>query len=636
MTDDYRTDENIRSDFEVTAYFEEVFYDLNYIAGEHGRIEGAAQQRVQGGSHSEGVTAIPDEDCLFIGWSDGVKTAYRQDRFVSGDLEVTALFEKAFEGGDGTLANPYGISTYKQFLNIPQFNKAGTHFALTGDIPLSGVKHEPLFDDSKRFQSNLDGKGFSITGMTVDSYTPFPSLLGFIGAYGGVKNLSITGFHITLTDYDTSIKPLCAGALCGVSFGTVENVSASGSITGNGLTHGGVCVGGLIGQAHTVLTDCHSGVDIRISNHKLRGDYGLNVGGLTAMTGADVYDCSADGSIYVHGIETGYIGGLIGTIYDLNYSPTVYIQNCHASVDIDSNGNSVGGLLGFTYNKLDYYIDNCSAKGNVSADSASGGLIGSLYANYFHISDCFATGNVYGQYWIGGLLGDISTMDSVRRGQVENCYATGNIESTFFNAGGFIGSSLNVNFYRCYATGTVIGTDGAGAGGGFASDITDSNVEECFSTGKVIGDMFLGGFAVGTSGTTVKNCYSSSDIYVKESKFYEVGGFVTMMSGEILNCYYSGKIIGAEGITTKDIFGFVSRSVYKDVVTNCHWARYPDTLAVDSHDLIHNNFNDDFDITSHEDITDLYSLADTLNEGMESPVWVNVPNGVPQLGFMIK
>lgn len=72
-----------------------VVYDVEYIAGENGKILGENVQRVYEGEDALAVMAIPEDGYIFVGWSDGYETAYRVDLEIKGDLEVTALFKEA-------------------------------------------------------------------------------------------------------------------------------------------------------------------------------------------------------------------------------------------------------------------------------------------------------------------------------------------------------------------------------------------------------------------------------------------------------------------------------------------------------------------------------------------------------------
>jgi len=84
----------VTEDKTYTAKFGVRTYELQYMAGEHGRIEGKSEQGLLYLEDGEEVTAIPDEGFMFTGWTDGVRTASRKDTAVEGDIYVTAMFEQ--------------------------------------------------------------------------------------------------------------------------------------------------------------------------------------------------------------------------------------------------------------------------------------------------------------------------------------------------------------------------------------------------------------------------------------------------------------------------------------------------------------------------------------------------------------
>ena len=95
-TDNPRTDENVTEDLVVTAQFTKIV-SLEYIAGEGGSLTGETAQRVLLGADATPVTAVPDPDFAFTGWSDGNQDNPRTDLDVSGDLVVTANFAELFD-----------------------------------------------------------------------------------------------------------------------------------------------------------------------------------------------------------------------------------------------------------------------------------------------------------------------------------------------------------------------------------------------------------------------------------------------------------------------------------------------------------------------------------------------------------
>lgn len=79
------------------------YFDVEYGVqnDEGGRVEGTLNQRVAGGTTTEPVEAIADDDYVFIGWSDGYTEALRSDRDVSENFKVFAIFTPVEENEEG-------------------------------------------------------------------------------------------------------------------------------------------------------------------------------------------------------------------------------------------------------------------------------------------------------------------------------------------------------------------------------------------------------------------------------------------------------------------------------------------------------------------------------------------------------
>lgn len=88
-----RHDSNILSDFSVTAEFKKIICQVNFIAGEHGDIEGEIEQFVEYGGSTTTVVAVAEYGYRFVKWSDGVYTAERKVYNLKSDITLTAYFE---------------------------------------------------------------------------------------------------------------------------------------------------------------------------------------------------------------------------------------------------------------------------------------------------------------------------------------------------------------------------------------------------------------------------------------------------------------------------------------------------------------------------------------------------------------
>jgi hypothetical protein len=94
-----RTDTNVTTDLAVTARFASNTCTLTYNAGAGGSITGTTPQTVASGANGSRVTAVPSTGYRFVQWSDGVITASRTDRYVTADLNVTAVFAPSEPAG---------------------------------------------------------------------------------------------------------------------------------------------------------------------------------------------------------------------------------------------------------------------------------------------------------------------------------------------------------------------------------------------------------------------------------------------------------------------------------------------------------------------------------------------------------
>ena len=89
-----RTDRNVQEEVKATAEFALNVYTLTYKAGEHGTIAGNDTQQVKHGKDGESVEAKANPGYHFVQWSDGVTENPRTDKKVTGDINVTAEYEK--------------------------------------------------------------------------------------------------------------------------------------------------------------------------------------------------------------------------------------------------------------------------------------------------------------------------------------------------------------------------------------------------------------------------------------------------------------------------------------------------------------------------------------------------------------
>jgi len=301
--------------------------------------------------------------------------------------------------GDGTPGNPYIITTCTELQNMK--NNLAASYALGNDIDCSdtvnwnsGKGFETVGNMTTKFTGNFDGKGFTITGLTINR--PTELYLGLIGYTEGtniviqnvtLKNFDIrndTGFTGTLVGYaytGVTIKNIkilntnvisgdYVGGLTGYFRGTlIDNVYVSGNIEGD--TRVGGILSTLSGATGGTLSNA-------TFNGTLKGT--SSIGGLVGYTLVNVFikDSSATGTITgLSSINSGQIGGLVGTFkattLDTSYSRmNVQCSSCTTSV------GAVGGMIGYMESGS---VNRSYSTGTVTSNvTTKGGLIGSYVA----------------------------------------------------------------------------------------------------------------------------------------------------------------------------------------------------------------------------------------------------------------
>ena len=209
---------------------------------------------------------------------------------------------------------------------------------LTADINLTGKDWTPIGTDyDNSYTGTFDGGGHTITGLTVTTNDEYAGLFGYLGSFNNgaatVKNVVMDGIQITCNH-----RLGYAGGVAGFSWGTIENCSVSGSISGT------VSVGGVVGvQRDHPITGCSSSATVKGT---------INVGGVAGQTifGATLTACYATGNVIIEIDRTQNIsgGGLVG------FNDGISLLSCYATGNVTSTGSStgymhIGGFLGNNY-----------------------------------------------------------------------------------------------------------------------------------------------------------------------------------------------------------------------------------------------------------------------------------------------
>ena len=234
--------------------------------------------------------------------------------------------------GSYTVYNADGLMNVAELVNG---GKSDINITLDTDIDLTGKDWTPIgtsFHNS--YTGTFDGGGHTITGLTFTTNDKYAGLFGWLNKAGTVKNVVMEGVQITSNQiYGGSI-----GGVAGYSWGTIENCSVSGSVSGT------VYVGGVVGvQIDGSITGCSSSATVKGT---------VDVGGVAGQTNssATLTACYATGNVTIEIAPKKNIagGGLVG----MNAGSSLLA--CYATGNVTSTGSStgyvhIGGFLGNNY-----------------------------------------------------------------------------------------------------------------------------------------------------------------------------------------------------------------------------------------------------------------------------------------------
>ena len=279
----------------------------------------------------------------------------------------------SIDGAEATEAYSYDSNTktitiysgegLKVAADVVNSGDTDINIILDNDIDLSDIDWTPIGTESRPYTGNFDGGGHTITGLKIDkSGTDYVGLIGCLGSGGKVQNVTLTNISVSGAN--------CVGGIAGQNYGTVENCSVNGTVTGKGFTD----TGGIAGTNYGTISGCSAEGTVTGS---------VNVGGIAGLC--------------VPNYDTG-TGSLIGST----------IEGCHSTAAV-SGISSVGGVVGNLGNGCSFMA--CYSTGNVTAtitdgNASVGGVVG--INGQGTVTACYhATGEITssGGDRIGGIAG---------------------------------------------------------------------------------------------------------------------------------------------------------------------------------------------------------------------------------------
>ena len=257
-------------------------------------------------------------------WQAGGEYTYTVSLAAAKDLGYTIE-----SNGSYTVTSADGLMNVAELVNG---GKTDINITLDKNIDLTGKGWTPIgtsFDNS--YTGTFDGGGHTITGLAVTTNDQFVGLFGYLNRAGTVKNVVMEGVLITSNHMFG-----CTGGVVGYSWGTIENCSVSGSVSGTD------CVGGVVGsQKAGSIIGCCSSATVK-GTHYVGGVAGEKWGTMTA--------CYATGNVTLEIASPKNLSG--GGVVGLNGGSRVLA--CYATGNVTSTGSStgnvhIGGLFGDSY-----------------------------------------------------------------------------------------------------------------------------------------------------------------------------------------------------------------------------------------------------------------------------------------------
>ena len=260
-------------------------------------------------------------------WQAGGEYTYTVSLAAAKDLGYTIE-----SNGSYTVTSADGLMNIAKLVNG---GKSDINITLDTDIDLTGKDWTPIGTDyDNSYKGTFDGGGHTITGLTFTTNDEYAGLFGWLNRAGTVKNVVMEGVQITSNQiYGGSI-----GGVVGSGWGTIENCSVSGSVSGT------VYVGGVVGvQIGGSITGCSSSATVKGM---------VDVGGVAGQTNssATLTACYATGNVIIEMDPKKNIAG--GSLVGMNAGSSLLA--CYATGNVTSTGSStgyvhIGGFLGDNY-----------------------------------------------------------------------------------------------------------------------------------------------------------------------------------------------------------------------------------------------------------------------------------------------
>ncbi len=367
-----------------------------------------------------------------------------------------------FSGGEGTINNPYLISSADDLIELSAAmidggNARDGYFKLIADIDLGETEWKPIGNLEVGFSGVFDGNGRKIT-IRKFANGNFFGLFGIADSRSAIKNLKVKG----LIDMKiNTVGEAYFGLVAGRSEGVIENCITEGSVVLRVDTPKDFCFGGVIGYGVGAFSYIKNDASLSLTRTgrgytALGGIIGScrnNTAPLSHITNTGSIEANTDGRILAGGIvgEYGFgfniynvlnegnitvadkmtdekiivaAGGITGEVRDANIDRALNKGKVYMGYAGNNNNPSkleiiAGGITGVAENAKILNVGNEGAvESNGSMILYAAGLIGGV-GRQVAVANAYNKGKIYGaspykngELYVSGLVEGIAAVDN--------------------------------------------------------------------------------------------------------------------------------------------------------------------------------------------------------------------------------
>ena len=244
---------------------------------------------------------------------------------------------------------------------------------LEADLDLTELTFSPI----ATFGGTFDGQGHTIRGLAITDALSPAGLICTLQPTGRVENLHIEGSVAPAGD------PVSTGGLVGENYGTIENCSFTGTVSGGWAT------GGLVGEnkASGVLRGCRTGGTVDGENR---------TGGLAGCNLGVIEDCENAAYVNIESVDPGIDLSDLDLTFSLDLTKLSELSTANIATD-------TGGIAGYNAGTLSA-CRNTTAIGYPHIGYNVGGVAGRSCGQ---LISCVNTGAISGRKDVGGVVGQV-------------------------------------------------------------------------------------------------------------------------------------------------------------------------------------------------------------------------------------